>query len=113
MSDQEQTEIRKKGLAKMSEVYGWEMADGPGLHFGHTAAQLFAEVWTREELSNRDRRLLLLGLLAGNGHTDVAEIQAGKWELLPELLAYALQDARVEADVYLRMTNQLPDQLGA
>lgn len=43
----------------------------------------------------------------------VAEIQAGKWELLPELLAYALQDARVEADVYLRMTNQLPDQLGA
>lgn len=73
----EGTPHRKKGVDKMSEVYGWEMADGPGLHFAHTADQLFAEVWSLPELTNRDRRLLLLGLLAGNGHTDVAEIQAG------------------------------------
>ena len=30
MSDQEQNRDPKKGLAKMSEVYGWEMSDGPG-----------------------------------------------------------------------------------
>ncbi|GAB10481.1 hypothetical protein GOARA_057_00050 [Gordonia araii NBRC 100433] len=86
----EGTPQRKRGVDKMSEVYGWEMSDGPGLHFAHTADQLFAEVWTREGLSNRDRRLLLLGLLAGNGHTDVAEIQAGaalgNSELTPEQL---------------------------
>ncbi|GED98625.1 hypothetical protein nbrc107697_26640 [Gordonia crocea] len=40
----EGTEHRKRGVAKMSEVYGWDMSDGPGLHFAHTADQLFAEV---------------------------------------------------------------------
>ncbi|MFT4201031.1 carboxymuconolactone decarboxylase family protein [Gordonia sp. (in: high G+C Gram-positive bacteria)] len=86
----EGTPHRKKAVEKMSEVYGWEMADGPGLHFAHTADQLFGEVWTLPDLTNRDRRLLLLGLLAGNGHTDVAEIQAGaalgNGELTPEQL---------------------------
>ena len=86
----EGTEHRKRGVDKMSEVYGWDMADGPGLHFAHTADQLFAEVWSREGLSNRDRRLLLLGLLAGSGHVDVAEIQSaaalGNGELTPEQL---------------------------
>ncbi|MDV7132376.1 carboxymuconolactone decarboxylase family protein [Williamsia muralis] len=61
----------------MSKVYGWDMQDGPGDFFAHTADQLFAEVWTREGLTVRDRRLLLLGALAATGQTDVAEIQAG------------------------------------
>ncbi|MGB3303927.1 carboxymuconolactone decarboxylase family protein [Gordonia sp. (in: high G+C Gram-positive bacteria)] len=86
----EMTEQRRKGLAKMSEVYGWEMADGPGDVFAHTADQLFGEVWSREGLTNRDRRLLLLGALAANGHVDIAEIQAGaalgNGELTPEEL---------------------------
>jgi 4-carboxymuconolactone decarboxylase len=71
------SERRQKGLDMMSKVYGWEMQDGPGDFFAHTADQLFAEVWTREGLSIRDRRLLLLGALAATGQTDVAEIQAG------------------------------------
>ncbi|MFT4125007.1 MAG: carboxymuconolactone decarboxylase family protein [Gordonia sp. (in: high G+C Gram-positive bacteria)] len=74
----------------MAEVYGWEMSDGPGLHFAHTADQLFGEVWTREGLSTRDRRLLLLGALAAGGLADVAEIQAsaalGNGELTPAQL---------------------------
>ena len=85
-----QTEQRRRGLEKMSEVYGWKMSDGPGLHFSHTADQLFAEVWTREGLSVRDRRLILLGALAAGGLVDVAEIQAGaalgNGELTPEQL---------------------------
>jgi len=67
VSEPEQTEIRKKGLAKMSEVYGWEMSDGPGDYFEHTCDQVFGTVWTREGLSNRDRRLLLFGALASAG----------------------------------------------
>lgn len=71
------SERRQRGLDMMSKVYGWDMQDGPGDFFAHTADQLFAEVWTREGLTVRDRRLLLLGALAATGQTDVAEIQAG------------------------------------
>jgi 4-carboxymuconolactone decarboxylase len=70
-------ERRQRGLAKMSEVYGWEVQDGPGDFFGITVDHLFAEIWTRPGLSMRDRRLLLLGLLVGQGQQDVADIQIG------------------------------------
>lgn len=90
MSDAAPSEQRRKGLDMMSKVYGWEMADGPGEHFAHTADHLFAEVWSRPGLSIRDRRLLLLGALAASGQVDVAEIQAGSalgnGELTPEQL---------------------------
>jgi len=76
-SPQETSPQRQKGLDMMSRVYGWDMQDGPGDFFAHTADQLFGEVWTREKLSLRDRRLLLLGALAATGQVDVAEIQAG------------------------------------
>jgi 4-carboxymuconolactone decarboxylase len=66
---------RRRGLDKMSEVYGWDVQDGPGDFFGITIDHLFAEIWTRPGLSLRDRRLLLLGLLTGQGMQDVADIQ--------------------------------------
>ena len=68
---------RQRGLDKMGEVYGWEVQDGPGDFFGITVDHLFAEIWTRPGLSMRDRRLLLLGLLTGQGLQDVADIQIG------------------------------------
>ena len=81
------SERRRRGLATMSEVYGWEMTDGPGDFFAHTADQVFGEVWSRPGLTHRDRRLILLGALAATGQTDVAEIQAtaalGNGELTP------------------------------
>ena len=81
-------EQRRKGLAMMSEVYGFDMSDGPGDFFAHTADQVFGEVWSREGLTHRDRRLILLGALAAGGNVDVAEIQAGaalgNGELTPE-----------------------------
>jgi len=67
---------RRRGLETMKEVYGWEdVADGPGDFFGITADHLFGEIWTREGLTYRDRRLLLIGLLTGLGEHDVAELQ--------------------------------------
>ncbi|OPX13870.1 carboxymuconolactone decarboxylase family protein [Gordonia sp. i37] len=84
------SEQRQKSLDMMSKVYGWEMSDGPGDYFAHTADQVFGEVWSREGLSIRDRRLLLLGALAQSGQIDVAEIQASSalanGELTPEQL---------------------------
>ena len=59
----------------MAKVYGWEVADGPGDYFGMTVEHLFGEVWTREGLSDRDRRLLIIGLVAGFGLDDVLALQ--------------------------------------
>lgn len=72
---EEPGELRRRGLEKLSEVYGWEFRDGPGDFFGYTADHLFADIWNRPGLSTRDRRLLLIGLLAGTGQADVLGIQ--------------------------------------
>jgi 4-carboxymuconolactone decarboxylase len=68
-------EKREQGLKKMEEVYGFEMQDGPGDFFAATVDHLFADIWSRPGLSLRDRRLMLLGVLAAQGQDDVAEIQ--------------------------------------
>ena len=68
-------EQRRIGLEKMEQVYGFDMTDGAGDFFGITADHLFAQIWTRPGLSDRDRRLLLIGLLAGSGGHDVLTIQ--------------------------------------
>ncbi|MEV6280004.1 carboxymuconolactone decarboxylase family protein [Nocardia sp. NPDC051832] len=69
--------IRRRGLAKMAEVYGTEFQNFPGDHFAMTADHLFADVWSREGLSIRDRRLLLLGALTAQNLMDTAGIQIG------------------------------------
>ena len=68
-------DTRQRGLEMMKRVYGWEVQDGPGEFFRYTVDHLFADVWSRPGLDIRDRRLLLLGLLAAQGMDDVAEIQ--------------------------------------
>lgn len=81
---------RTHGLAMMTEVYGFEMSDGPGDYFAETADHLFGRIWSRPGLTHRDRRLLLLGALTAQGNTDVADIQVGaalgNGELTPEEL---------------------------
>src|SRR4051794_34904963 len=70
------TDRRQTGRELMARVYGWEEApDVPGDFFAMTAEHLFGEVWTRDGLSMRDRRLLLLGLLVGLGERDVVDLQ--------------------------------------
>ncbi len=68
-------EQRRRGLERMEEVYGFEMTDGAGDFFGYTADHLFAEIWNRPGLTDRDRRLLLIGLLIGSNQHDVLTIQ--------------------------------------
>lgn len=79
MTDQngsDPTEARKRGVAMMNQVYGWEMPSNvPGDFFAVTADHLFADIWTRPGLSLRDRRLLLLGAITAQGQGDVAKIQ--------------------------------------
>lgn len=69
-------DVRRAGLAKMTEVYGWEMGDGLGDFFGMTAEHLFGRVWDREStLTSRERRLLLIGLMLGDNLPEVLGIQ--------------------------------------
>ena len=64
------------GREVMQRVYAWdETPDVPGDFFAMTAEHLFADVWTREGLTDRDRRLLLLGLLMGLGEHSIVDIQ--------------------------------------
>ena len=81
---------RQAGLEKMAEVYGWEGSDGPGDFFGYTVEHLFGDIWQRPGLTNRDRRLLLIGLVIGSGQEDVLDIQLpaalGNEELTDEQL---------------------------
>ena len=68
-------EARRRGLEKMEQVYGFEMTDGTGDFFAYTADHLFADIWNRPGLTDRDRRLLLIGMLAGSNQHDVLTIQ--------------------------------------
>jgi 4-carboxymuconolactone decarboxylase len=69
------SELRRRGLDKMKEVYGWDMPDFDSDYFGFTVEHLFGTVWTRPELSMRDRRLLTLSTVATQGLADLLEIQ--------------------------------------
>ncbi|GAA3088904.1 carboxymuconolactone decarboxylase family protein [Streptosporangium carneum] len=78
---------RARGLEIMRRVHGREET---GDLFGATVERLFAEVWSRDGLSVRDRRLLLLGLLVGQSMDDMVELQLDAavrtGELTPEEL---------------------------
>ena len=70
-------DIRAKGLAKMKEVYGWEMPDLPGDYFALTVDHLFADIWSRTGLGMRDKRLITLSVVCALGLPELAEIQVG------------------------------------
>lgn len=85
-------EIRRQGLQKMEQVYGFEMSDGEGDFFRYTVDHLFGDVWHRPGLSDRDRRLLLIGMLAGRGYADVLGIQVPAAHAAGELDDAALRE---------------------
>lgn len=68
-------ETRRRGLEKMNKVYGFDMSDMDGDFFRYTADHLFADIWSRPGMSDRDRRLLLIGMLCTHGAQDVLSIQ--------------------------------------
>jgi len=84
---------RERGLETMRAVYAWpEVADGPGDFFGYTVEHLFGEIWNRDGLTVRERRLLLIGLLVGRGLHDVVGIQVQAALANDELDADALRE---------------------
>jgi len=69
-------ELRRKGLEKMNEVYGWEMPNIEGdAFFDLTVDHLFGTIWNRPGLSMRDKRIMTLTAVTAVGNRDLAEIQ--------------------------------------
>src|SRR3954447_13965317 len=67
---------RERGMTTMGEVYAWgQVPDIPGEFFSVTAEHLFGDIWNREGLTIRDRRLMLFGVIAALGETAVLPVQ--------------------------------------
>jgi len=69
----------KRGAEMIKKVYAGDVIVPPkgAMAFSDLMLEsLFAEVWTREELSIRDRRLILLGVIGALGEKDTFAIQA-------------------------------------
>jgi 4-carboxymuconolactone decarboxylase len=93
---------RREGLAKMNEVYGWEMPDVQGdPYFDLTVEHLFGAIWTRPGLTMRDKRLMTLTVVTAMGNQDLAEIQANAALLNGELSEEELKEMAVFLTHYL------------
>ena len=95
-------ELRKKGLAKMNEVYGWEMPNVEGdPFFDLTVDHLFGTIWNRPGLSMRDKRIMTLTAVAALGNSDLAEIQANAALHNDEITGDELKEMAVFLTQYL------------
>ena len=94
-------DLRKKGLAKMNEVYGWEMPDMPGDYFALTADHLFGTIWSRPGLSMREKRMMTLTCVTALGISDLAEIQVNAALANEELTVEELKEMAIFLTHYL------------
>lgn len=72
-----EAERRKIGEETIKDVYAGDVVVPPeGYAFTDVMLkQLFAELWTRDTLSMRDKRILLLGIIAEKGESMTFKIQ--------------------------------------
>ncbi|MEE4661308.1 MAG: carboxymuconolactone decarboxylase family protein [Halieaceae bacterium] len=90
MSD---TERWERGRKMLEEVYAGDVVtptEGNMPFIDIMLEQLFAELWTRDTLSMRDKRILLMGIIAEKGEATTFKIQAKaslkRGEITPEEL---------------------------
>ena len=71
------SERRKRGLEMIKKVYAGDVVVPPegNVFTDVMLEQVFAEVWSRDVLSIRDRRLLILGIIAEKGESMTFGIQ--------------------------------------
>jgi 4-carboxymuconolactone decarboxylase len=95
-------ELRRKGLEKMNEVYGWEMPNVEGDdYFALTADHLFGSIWTRPGLSMREKRMMTLTVVTALGIQDLAEIQINAALHNEELTVSELKEMAIFLTQYL------------
>ena len=91
------TTRRERGRETIEQVYAGDVVvppEGVSDFADLMLSQLFAEIWTRDVLSMRDRRLLLLGAILAQGESMTFGIQSKaalkNGELTPEQLREVL-----------------------
>ncbi len=70
---------RERGEEMIKQVYAGDVVvppEGANAFTDVMLEQLFGETWTREELSVRDRRLLIMGVIAATADPGIWKIQA-------------------------------------
>ena len=72
-----QSERYQAGAAKFEEVYPRQAPEDPDEFERMAMENLFSEYWTRQGLSTRDRRLLILGIVAAQGNDAILKLQFG------------------------------------
>lgn len=110
MSDDQPTAYQR-GVDKITEVYAGEvvaMPEGTMPFYDVMMKSLFAEVWHRDVLSIRDRRLLLLGVIAAQGQSDTFAIQAKAALARDELSPDELRECLIMLAPYAGYPNVAP-----
>lgn len=101
----------QRGLARFREVYGEQVVALPegAMAFNDVMMRsLFAEVWTRDVLSIRDRRMLVMGVIAANGAVETWKVQASAALANGELTADELRETLVMLAPYAGYPNVAP-----
>lgn len=95
---------RKAGLEMMDKVYGegfsQRLKDINSPILDDTLEHLFAEIWSRSNLSVRDRRLLIMGATVATGKRETLKIQALGALKNEELSADELREAALHFAYY-------------
>lgn len=94
---------RERGAETMRKVYAGDVPvppEGTSAFADLMLEQVFAEVWTREALPVRDRRLLVMGVIACMGERDTWKIQVRSALKNGELSAEQVREALIQLAQY-------------
>lgn len=101
MTEQDRWE---RGLEKFKQVYCGDVVAlprGANAFFDLMIENLFGEVWTRSELDQRDRRLLMLGAIAALGEQMTYGIQVKAALKLDELTPTQARETLIHLAQYV------------
>ncbi|MEV7436516.1 NAD(P)-binding domain-containing protein [Streptomyces griseoviridis] len=109
-------DARARGLRLMDQVYGpgfsSTLPDATEPYLDETVEHLFADIWSRDGLSVRDRRLLTLGVGASLGRADLIRVQARGALHNRELTPDQLREAVLHLAYYVGWCNATAAQQG-
>lgn len=102
MTESQPSDRYAAGEAVYDRVYGSARPPrGQSLYVDLMVEQLFAEVWSRDALPVRDRRLLVMGVLAGQGALDKVEMQLRRAVEIGELTVDQVDEVIVQLAHYI------------
>ena len=99
----EKSTRRERGAQMLKKVYAGDVPvppPGASAFADLMLEQVFAEVWTREALPIRDRRLLVMGVIAALGEADTWKIQVRSALKNGELTAEQVREALIQLAQY-------------